>query len=86
MMANSQLVPREIIRAELAGSKADLTDNAVEVQVGRLRRKLGPDWIKTVRGLGYRLEPVAVSSAGSIVHRDLYTREETCGCDEKDFD
>jgi two-component system OmpR family response regulator len=30
--------------------------NALEVQVSRLRRKLGPPAITTVRGLGYRLE------------------------------
>lgn len=28
--------------------------NTVEVYVGRLRRKIGPDRIKTLRGLGYR--------------------------------
>jgi two-component system OmpR family response regulator len=30
--------------------------NALEVQVSRLRKKLGPPAITTVRGLGYRLE------------------------------
>ncbi|MFN2557290.1 MAG: response regulator transcription factor [Nitriliruptorales bacterium] len=46
--------------------KADLLDrvwggdyegdtNAVEVYIGYLRRKLGPDRIETVRGVGYRL-------------------------------
>ncbi len=30
--------------------------NALEVQVSRLRRKLGPPAISTVRGLGYRLD------------------------------
>ncbi|QHL91142.1 response regulator [Sphingomonas changnyeongensis] len=30
--------------------------NTLEVQVSRLRRKLGRETIKTVRGLGYRLE------------------------------
>ena len=30
--------------------------NTIEVYVSRLRRKLGPDLIKTVRGLGYRME------------------------------
>jgi DNA-binding response OmpR family regulator len=34
---------------------SDRDPNTVEVFVGRLRRKLGPDRIKTVRGLGYRL-------------------------------
>ena len=29
--------------------------NTVEVYVGYLRRKLGPGWIETVRGAGYRL-------------------------------
>lgn len=31
--------------------------NTLEVQVSRLRRKLGPAAITTVRGLGYRMEP-----------------------------
>jgi DNA-binding response OmpR family regulator len=30
--------------------------NTIEVYVSRLRRKLGSDYIKTVRGLGYRMD------------------------------
>lgn len=30
--------------------------NTIEVYISRLRRKLGPDVIKTVRGLGYRMD------------------------------
>ncbi len=36
---------------------AEIESNAVEVYVSRLRKKLGADTIRTVRGLGYRLEP-----------------------------
>ncbi len=35
----------------------DTAPNAVEVYVGYLRRKLGRDWLETVRGAGYRLRP-----------------------------
>lgn len=35
---------------------AEIESNTVEVYVSRLRRKLGKDVIKTVRGVGYRLE------------------------------
>jgi len=34
----------------------DRDSNTVEVFVARLRRKLGPSYIATVRGLGYRME------------------------------
>ena len=35
----------------------DRDSNTIEVFVGRLRKKLGVDLIKTVRGLGYRFDP-----------------------------
>jgi DNA-binding response OmpR family regulator len=38
-------------------SVSDVAPNAVEVYVGYLRRKLGPDRLLTVRGAGYRLLP-----------------------------
>lgn len=40
----------------------DRESNTVEVFIARLRRKLGPSFIETVRGLGYRL--VCVTEAG----------------------
>ena len=39
----------------------DTAENAVEVYVGYLRRKIGRDRLETVRGAGYRLAAVAVS-------------------------
>ncbi len=35
----------------------EIGSNAVEVHVHHLRRKLGPDWIRTIRGVGYVLNP-----------------------------
>lgn len=35
----------------------DPQSNAVEVHIHHLRRKLGADWIKTIRGVGYVLDP-----------------------------
>jgi two-component system OmpR family response regulator len=34
----------------------DRDSNTVEVFIARLRRKLGPTFIETVRGLGYRVQ------------------------------
>lgn len=36
---------------------SEIESNAVEVYVSRLRKKLGANVIRTIRGLGYRLEP-----------------------------
>ena len=36
----------------------DVSSNAIEVYIYQLRRKLGSDWIKTMRGVGYMLTPV----------------------------
>ncbi|MFC7302103.1 response regulator transcription factor [Cognatiluteimonas weifangensis] len=35
----------------------EVASNAIEVHVHHLRRKLGPHWIRTQRGIGYALQP-----------------------------
>lgn len=35
----------------------EVASNAIEVHVHHLRRKLGADWIRTLRGIGYALRP-----------------------------
>jgi DNA-binding response OmpR family regulator len=54
-----QIVPKERVRQALGGPDQDITANAVEVHVSRLRAKLGDAAvIRSLRGLGYRLEEV----------------------------
>ncbi|MGD0490292.1 MAG: response regulator transcription factor [Steroidobacteraceae bacterium] len=52
-----QIVPKERVQQALGGPEQDITPNAVEVHVSRLRAKLGDAAaIRSLRGLGYRLE------------------------------
>ncbi|MBL8326111.1 MAG: response regulator transcription factor [Rubrivivax sp.] len=50
-----RIVTRQMLEERLYGWGDELTSNTIEVYVHQLRRKLGKDLIKTVRGLGYRL-------------------------------
>lgn len=54
-----ELVPRERLAAEIFDYDSPVAPNALDVHVGRLRRKLTPGGpaIRTVRGRGYVLEP-----------------------------
>jgi DNA-binding response OmpR family regulator len=61
LMASPSVVSKDKLVQSLGGWDSDLTPNAVEVYVSRLRAKLSPAGIqiRTVRGIGYRLdEPV----------------------------
>lgn len=52
-----QIVSKERVQQAVAGPEQDVTANAVEVHVSRLRAKLGnAALIRNLRGLGYRLE------------------------------
>jgi len=50
------IASKEQLEEALYAFGAEIESNAVEVHVSRLRKKLGRDLIKTVRGVGYRLE------------------------------
>lgn len=50
-----QVLTREQLLSTVWGYDFDNGSNVVDVYVRYLRRKLGSDWITTVRGLGYRL-------------------------------
>ena len=48
---------REQLEEALYGWGEEVGSNAIEVHVHHLRRKLGADWIRTLRGIGYALYP-----------------------------
>lgn len=52
-----QVLSREQLLSRVWGYDFDPESNVVDVYVGYLRKKLGPERIVTVRGMGYRLEP-----------------------------
>ena len=53
-----ELVTREKLLDSVYGWGAELESNAIEVHLHHLRRKLCPELILNVRGVGYRLVPV----------------------------
>jgi len=59
MMHTGRVISRTELVEHLYDQDFDRDSNTIEVFIGRLRKKIGPDRIETVRGLGYRLAPLA---------------------------
>jgi two-component system copper resistance phosphate regulon response regulator CusR len=51
------VLSKEDLLNRVWGSPPDSSSNVVDVYIGRLRSRLGPDVITTVRGQGYRVGP-----------------------------
>jgi two-component system OmpR family response regulator len=56
-----RIISRTELVEHLYDQDFDRDSNTIEVFVGRLRKKLGVDVIKTIRGLGYLIEPPPAS-------------------------
>ncbi|MGE5385390.1 MAG: response regulator [Betaproteobacteria bacterium] len=58
LMASPKVVSKDKLVQSLAGWDKDITPNAIEVQISRLRSKLeaGNICIRTIRGIGYRID------------------------------
>jgi two-component system OmpR family response regulator len=57
MHHQGKIVSRTELTEHIYDQDFDRESNTIEVFVGRLRKKLGAEYIHTVRGLGYRLAP-----------------------------
>ena len=54
----NQVFTRGQLEQSIYGWEGDVESNAIDVHVHHLRRKLYPEIIKTVRGIGYRIDPL----------------------------
>jgi DNA-binding response OmpR family regulator len=59
-----QVLSREQLLSHVWGYDYDPGSNIVDVYVGYLRKKIGDDRIKTLRGMGYRLDNVGGVESG----------------------
>lgn len=50
-----QILSKSQLEDRLYSFESEVESNTIEVHISRLRKKLGRDWIETLRGLGYRL-------------------------------
>ena len=58
ILANNagRVLPRSRIEKSIYGWGGDVGSNTLEVHIHNLRKKLGSDWIRTIRGIGYMME------------------------------
>ncbi|WAC71779.1 response regulator transcription factor [Roseateles sp. SL47] len=64
-----RVLSRDFLLERTRGRESSPFDRTIDVQVGRLRRKLGTDpndsrWIKSIRGAGYLFVPRVTTSRG----------------------
>ena len=55
MLRPGRLVPKSTLEALMLGFESEVSSNALEVHISGIRRKLQPELIETVRGMGYRI-------------------------------
>jgi two-component system OmpR family response regulator len=56
MHHRDRVVSQSELTEHIYSQSFDRDSNTLEVFIARLRRKLGPSFIETVRGLGYRMK------------------------------
>jgi len=77
LLESNRVLSHEEIRGQLYSDAQECTQNAVEVLIARLRRKIGRERIGTIRGVGYRFKPRTVPAKAPHEER------EACSADSK---
>lgn len=49
------VLSKETLEERVYGWEEEISSNAIEVHLHKLRRKLGADWIRNVRGVGFKM-------------------------------
>ncbi|MBE7367284.1 response regulator [Ramlibacter pallidus] len=60
------ILSREQLENRIYGWGEEVSSNAVDVLIHGMRRKLGPDAIRNVRGLGWRVSGGSATGAGAV--------------------
>lgn len=55
--APGRVFTRDVILASVWGNDVIVGDRTIDVHIRKLREKLGDDYFKTVKGVGYKFEP-----------------------------
>ncbi len=56
MINTGKVLTRNTLQSQLYSWGEEVASNALEVHIHHLRKKLGSDFIKTIRGVGYKLQ------------------------------
>ncbi len=59
MLYPNKIFSKANLEDKLYDMDSEISSNTIEVYIHHLRQKLGKDFIRTIRGLGYRLGPTA---------------------------
>lgn len=59
--APTRILSRGQLEAAVYGNEGDVESNSIDVHVFHLRKKLYPEIVKTVRGVGYQLDPALLT-------------------------
>jgi two-component system OmpR family response regulator/two-component system response regulator QseB len=59
MISSGRVLTKEQIESQLYSWGHEIESNAIEVHIHNLRKKIGPNYIRTIRGVGYQIKDIS---------------------------